>query len=65
MKRHFQVLIEGTVQSNPDFKGREEEQLEEMREAVQLSFKPDVQWGVDHISTDVVLVEPEEGDSDT
>jgi hypothetical protein len=59
VKKKFIVHITGTVESNPDFKGSVPDQMEEMREAVENSFKPDEQWGVKVESTDIVVLSKE------
>jgi len=53
MKRKFQVLIEGTVESNPDMQG---DTFAEMEKAVADSFRPDLQWGVKLESLDVIVI---------
>lgn len=61
----FQILIEGTVKPDPEsakLDGVSEK--DEMKAAVEHSFKPDLAWGVDMTSMDITLLEPEEGDSD-
>lgn len=57
MKRRFQILIEGTVRSNPDDQLSSEGTLKEMRKAVEDSFKPDLQWGVTYNVLDVLILE--------
>lgn len=48
MKRRFFVHITGTVEEDTET-ARSEKQtsLEEMTEAVKISFRPDLQWGVE------------------
>lgn len=57
MKRRFQILIEGTVRSNPDDQLSAEGTLKEMKQAVTDSFKPDLQWGVTYNLLDVLILE--------
>lgn len=66
MKRRFQLLIEGTVESDPDTARIEDlPVLDEMKAAVEASFKPGgILWGVDYTTFEVTLIKPEEGDSD-
>lgn len=50
MKRKFMLHITGTVESDPDT-ARSEGQTEtdEMKVAVEASFRPDLMWGVEMI----------------
>lgn len=63
--RRFQILIEGTVKPDPETAKLEgQSALQEMRAAVEMSFRPDLQWGVEMTSMDITMPESEEGDSD-